>query len=294
MSWSSEQKVLVTGAKGMLGADLCPIFAEKYQVIPTDIEEMDVQDAGSVLQTLDEVRPAIVVHLAGLTDVDQCEREPDAAYRINALGTKNLALACQRVEATMVYVSTLAVFDGTKCEPYTEFDQPNPQSHYSRAKYQGELMLRDFLQRYYIVRAGWLFGGGQQDKKFVAKIIDLARKHSELKVVDDKFGSPTHTKDLSHGMMKLIQTDLYGTYHMVNSGGDCSRYEIAQKVIEYAQIKDCRLIPCSSAEFPLAAPRPRMEAGYNYHLQLMGLQPMRPWLQALKEYIETVWGAEVA
>lgn len=294
VSSSSGSKVIVTGAKGMLGTDLCPIFAERYKVVALDVEEMDVRDVDLVFKTLDEVRPAIVVHLAGLTDVDACERNPDEAYRVNALGTKNVGLACQRVGAIMVYVSTLAVFDGTKCEPYTEFDTPNPQSHYSRAKHQGELVVRDLLQRYYIVRAGWLFGGGRQDKKFVGKIIDLARKSAELKVVDDKFGSPTYTRDLSLGIVQLVETGLHGTYHMVNSGGNCSRYQIAQKIIDYASIAGCRLIPCSSAEFPLAAPRPRMEAGYNYHLQLMGLQLMRPWQQALKEYIETVWGAEVA
>lgn len=287
-------RVLVTGANGMVGRDLCGIFEQKHTVVATDVEQMDVRDHALVFRTMNEVRPDLVVHLAGIGDADKCEKEPDLAYSVNALGTKNVALACQRVGATIVYVSTLAVFDGTKCEPYAELDRPNPQNHYSRAKYQGELTIKDFLERYYIVRAGWLFGGGAQDKRFVGRIIDLAASRNELKVVDDKFGSPSYTKDLSSGIMRLIGTDLYGTYHMVNSGGNCSRYEIAQKVIEYAQIKDCRLIPCSSAEFPLAAPRPRMEAGYNYHLQLMALQLMRPWQQALKEYIETVWGAEVA
>ncbi len=282
-------RVLVTGANGMLGRDLCSIFEQKHEVVATDVDEMDVRDYALVFQTMNEVSPDLVVHLAGITDVDRCEKEPDLAYSVNALGTRNVALACQRLQATMVYVSTLAVFDGTKCEPYTEFDKPNPQSQYARAKYQGEAVVRDFLDSYYIVRAGWLFGGGKEDKKFVGRIIELARTRSELMVVNDKFGSPSYTKDLSSGIMQLVETGQYGTYHMVNPGPASSRYEIAEKIIEYAKIGNCRLIPCSSAYFPLAAPRPRMEAGHNYNLDLMGLRLMRPWQDALKEYIETNW-----
>jgi len=282
-------KVLVTGAKGMLGLDLCAVFGRKHEVVATDLEEMDIRDHNLVFKTLGEVRPDLVVHLAGITDVDRCEKEPDLAYSVNALGTKTVALACQRIGATMIYVSTLAVFDGTKCEPYTEFDKPNPQSHYARAKYQGEVVVKDFLDRYYIVRAGWLFGGGKEDKKFVGRMIELARTRSELMVVNDKFGSPSYTRDLSSGIMRLVETGQYGTYHMVNPGPPSSRYEIAEKILEYAKISNCRLIPCSSAHFPLAAPRPRMEAGQNYNLQLMGLEFMRPWQDALKEYIETTW-----
>jgi dTDP-4-dehydrorhamnose reductase len=285
-------KVLVTGAGGMLGRDLCRVFGERHDVIATDVEEMDVRDHALVLATVERSRPEIVVHLAGITDVDQCERDPDLAYGVNALGTKNVALACQRANVTMVYVSTLAVFDGTKCEPYTEFDKPNPQSQYARSKYQGELVVRDFLDEYYVVRAGWLFGGGQRDKKFVGVIIERARARSELKVVNDKFGSPSYTKDLSSGILQLVETRQYGTYHMVNTGSASSRYEIARKILEYARIDTCRLIACSSADFPLAAPRPRMEAGQNFNLGLMGLGLMRPWQAALREYIETTWNEQ--
>lgn len=282
-------KVLVTGAKGMLGRDLCHVFQERHEVLATDVEEMDVTDFALVSQTLSEARPDLLVHLAGITDVDACEAEPDLAYSVNALGTRNVALACQGLGAPMVYVSTLAVFDGDNCEPYTEFDRPSPQSHYARAKYQGEVLVKDLLDTYYIVRAGWLFGGGKQDKKFVGRIIDLARESSELMVVDDKFGSPSYTQDLSSGIRQLVETGQFGTYHMVNTGGPSSRYEIAQRILEYARIDSCRLIPCSSAHFPLAAPRPRMEAGRNYNLELMDLYLMRPWQDALREYIEAYW-----
>jgi len=281
--------VLITGAKGMLGTDLCRIFRQKgHQVAATDIAEMDVRDAGQVQRTVDQIRPDWVIHLAALTDVDGCEKAPDDAYLTNALGTQHVALACQRSNATMVYLSTICVFDGHSCTPYTEFDNPNPQSCYSLSKHQGELMVERLLRRYFIVRAGWMFGGGRQDKKFVAKILELARQRSDLKIVDDKFGSPTYTCDLANGIERLLQTGLYGTYHMVNTGGCCSRYEFAQAILEFAAITSCSLHPVTSAEFPLPAPRPRMEAARNCQLELRGLDWMRPWRIALKEYVQSV------
>jgi dTDP-4-dehydrorhamnose reductase len=278
-------KVLVTGANGMLGIDLSREFAASHQVVPTNTREMDVTEPDVVFRVFEEVQPQIVVHLAGATDVDRCEREPDWAYRTNTLGVRNVALACQRTGSDLVYMSTLAVFDGNKSEPYTEFDSPNPQSVYSRSKYQAECVVRTVLYRHYIVRAGWLFGGHAGDKKFVAKILELARQRSSLQVVDDKFGSPTYTVDLSKGLLKLIETGLYGCYHMVGGGAYCSRLEFARAVLEAAAITSCKLEPVSSAYFPLAAPRPRMEAGRNYHLELAGMDPIRPWRDALAEYV---------
>lgn len=279
-------KVLVTGAKGMLGTDLCQaLHQQEYPVYATDIQEMDVREPVQVQRTFADFAPDLVLHLAALTDVDGCEQEPDEAFRTNTVGTQNIALACQRVDVPMVYISTISVFDGNKCEPYTEFDTPNPQSWYSHAKFEGERIVEHLLQRYYIVRAGWMFGGGHEDKKFVAKIIELARNHSELKIVNDKFGSPTYTRDLSRAIIRLSQTGWFGVYHSVNTGAPCSRHEFAQKILEYAGITTCRLIPVSSAKFPLPAPRPRMEAARNLHAELLGLELMRPWSAALREYI---------
>jgi dTDP-4-dehydrorhamnose reductase len=282
-------KALVTGAKGMMGSDLCPILEERgYTVVATDIEEMDVRQLDHVLEVVNDVQPDVVFHLAALTNVDECERDPDSSYHTNTLGTQNVALACRLHDSTLVYISTISVFDGTKCEPYTEFDKPNPQSWYSRSKYQGELIVEKLLSKYYIARAGWMFGGGPEDKKFVAKIVDLARRRDMLTVVDDKFGSPTYTYDISSTVEKLSRTGIYGTYHTVNTGAYCSRYEFAQKILEYAGVETCEVKPVSSASFPLPAPRPRIEAARNYNLELRGLDWMRPWPQALQAYIEGV------
>ncbi len=282
------RKVLVTGAKGMMGTDLCRILAERdYNVTATDIEEMDVRDRDLVQDTVQKVRPQTVFHLAALTNVDDCEKSPDDSYLTNTIGTQNVALACQAIDSTMVYISTISVFDGQKCGPYTEFDTPNPQSWYSRSKYQGELIVEKLLSKYYIARAGWMFGGGAEDKKFVAKIIDLAMARDLLKIVDDKYGSPTYTADIASSVEQITHTGLYGTYHMVNTGGYCNRFEFAQKILEYAHITSCDLQPVSSAEFPLPAPRPNMEAARNYNLELRGLDWMQPWQSALQKYVET-------
>lgn len=282
-------RALVTGAKGMMGTDLCRVLRSRgYDVTATDIEEMDVRDHDLVRATVTDLRPDVIFHLAALTDVDDCERRPDESFRTNTVGTQNVALAAQAVDATMVYIGTNSIFDGTKCEPYTEFDTANPQSWYSHSKYQGELIVEKLLNKYYIARAGWMFGGGPEDKKFVAKIMELAMQRDVLTIVDDKFGSPTYTYDISSGVEKLVGTGRYGTYNMVNTGGYCSRFEFAQKILEYAGITSCELQPVSSAAFPLPAHRPRMEAARNLNLELHGYDWMRPWQDALAHYIETV------
>ncbi len=286
-------RVLVTGGNGMMGTDLCRILRERgHAVTVTDKPEMDVRDPALVRRIVDGARPDIVMHLAALTDVDGCEQAPDDAYLTNTLGTQNVALACLAQGADLLYVSTLSVFNGDKGEPYTELDTPDPRSCYSRSKHQGELAVQRLVPRHYIVRAGWVFGGGTRDKKFVAKIIELAGQRPSLKIVDDKFGSPTYTVDISQGMVNLIETKLYGTYHMVNTGPPASRYEVAREVLRCAGITSCELFPVSSDEFPLPAPRPRMEAGRNYQLDLRGLRWMRPWKDAIAEYVRDLVGPE--
>ncbi len=285
---SKSMKILVTGARGVLGTDLCAIFAEEYQIKATDIEDMDVRRRDIVSDVVSQFRPEMIIHLTALTDVDACERNPDVAFQTNTIGTQNVALVCQQFDIPMVYVSTISVFDGTKPEAYTEYDTPNPQSYYSRSKYQGELIVQSLLRKYYIVRAGWMFGGGKRDKKFVAKIIELAQTRSSLKVVNDKFGSPIYTRDFAEAIKRIITTGQYGVFHAVNTGGPVSRFEIAQAILQFANITSCELFPVCSAEFPLPAPRPRMEAGRNLVMELLGMTPMRHWRVALQEYIQTM------
>jgi dTDP-4-dehydrorhamnose reductase len=280
-------RILVTGARGMLGTDLVPELARVHAVTATDIDDLDVRDGDQVRAAVARLRPELIVHLAALTDVDVCERTPDDTFRTNAIGTQLVALAARRAGAALLYMSSLSVFDGAKPEPYTEFDATGPLNVYSQAKLAGEEAIREMVPRHYIVRSTGLFGGGPRDKKFVRKILDRAQAGGPVPAIDDIYTSPTSTLDLSRALAWLIGTELYGTTHLVNRGY-CTRYEYARAILEAAGLGTDCLVPVHADAFPLVAPRPRMEAAVNYRLQLLGQDPMRPWKTALVEYVCTL------
>jgi dTDP-4-dehydrorhamnose reductase len=289
-------RILVTGAAGMLGSALCPTLTERrHKVFATDmnpeegIEQLDVRGYKQTEEFVDRVKPDMVMHLAAETDVDRCELEPDHAFLVNTMGTQNVCLVCQKRGIVMVYISTLGVFYGDKPEPYTEFDAPNPINVYGRSKLEGEKIVQSLLNKYYIVRAGWMVGGGpKRDKKFVSKIIRKVKESTVLKAVDDKIGSPTYTVDFSKCLAGLIETGFYGLYHCTNKGYG-SRFDVARKIIEFLGKSDVTVEPVSSAYFPLPAARARSEMSRNYKLELLGIDSMRKWEDALKEYIQKFW-----
>ena len=280
------KRVYVTGSRGMLGKALVPLLSLKYEVRATDLPEYDIKDESLIIDDIVSFSPDYIFHLASMTDVDRCEEEPDQAYLSNTVGTRNIAVASKETDAVMIYMSTGMIYNGRKKHPYIEYDRPDPVNVYGSTKYQGELEIRKLLEKFYIFNTCWIFGGGKDDKKFVQKILKLASENKSLKIVDDKTGSPTYTLDLARTMIDLIENGQYGRYHCVNKG-IVSRYGVAKKILEIAGISDCELLPDSSKEFPLPAPRPDMEGMINYRLRLMGLQPMRPWEDALSEYIKT-------
>jgi dTDP-4-dehydrorhamnose reductase len=282
------EKIYVTGADGMLGRALVPVFSQSYKVRGTDLPSLDVTDFDATNRDIVAFSPDVVIHLASMTDVDMCETDPEAARKVNACGTENVALACLKCGAAMIYISTGMIYNGRKRGPYIEYDAPDPVNCYGRTKYEGELLMRKHLKNWYIFNTCWIFGGGPQDKKFVAKIIELGRERKRLEVVNDTFGSPTYTLDLSNAIFEFLQEGgfetNFGRYHCVGRG--CvNRLELAREIFSIAGIKDCELIPVSSGRFDLPAPRPRMEAMGNYALDLMGLHLMRDWREALREYI---------
>jgi len=229
-----------------------------------------------------------VLHLAAATDVDLCEQEPDLAFRTNAIGTQNVALAARDVGAILVYVSTAGVFGGEKATPYTEFDEPAPANVYGRSKLAGERIVQTLLDRFYIARAGWMVGGGPKDKKFVGKLLQIMESgETRLRAVDDKFGTPTFARDLATGILGLLETSHFGLYHLVNGGGACSRYDVAVALRTMLGRDDVTVEPVSSAYFPLPAPRARSEAMVNYKLQLLGLDRQRHWRDALEAYVRS-------
>lgn len=279
--------MLVTGAAGMVGSYVPAVFGD-WDLELTDVVDgytrLDVREPGAVRAAVARARPDIVLHLAAATDVDRCQQEPDWAYANNAIGTQNVALACQAENVVPVLVSTAAVFPGTTPEPYTEFDEPDPANIYARSKLAGERIAASLLSRYYIVRASWMIGGGTRDKKFVGKIAQFVLEgRTPIRAVDDKVGSPIYARDFLAGIRRLVESGQYGLYHVVNVG-TCSRYEIAVAVRDVLGRKDVEVLPVSSAEFPLPAPRGH-EALRNLKLELLGFPPMRPWRDALAEYV---------
>jgi len=294
-------KILITGAAGMLANDVISeiensgskVFGSTIKMIKTDvnlrvsdIQKVDVSVFREVDNSIKYEKPDIIFHFAAETNVDLCEQKPEYAYKINYIGTENIALTCQKYNIPLLYISTGAVFNGNSCEPYSEIDIPEPNNVYGKSKYYGEIVIKNLLKKFFILRAGWMIGGWGIDKKFVYKIVkQLKEGRKEIFAVNDKFGSPTFTKDFAKNLLPLLKTERYGLYHMVNKGG-VSRFDIALKIVEFMKIKsEVKVIAVNSAEFPLPAPRPRSEMMRNHHLELIGMNNMACWEDALRRYI---------
>jgi len=276
----------------MLGTAMRSILMKtNHQVMATDIaleegiESMDIRNYSDIEKTVDRFNPEYIFHFAAETNVDKCEQEYEHAYMTNSSGTENIAMVCRNHSLKMIYISTGQVFDGKKREPYTEYDTPNPLNHYSRAKYEGEKIVERLVTDYYIFRAGWMIGGGAKDKKFVAKLIDLMKINPEVRVVHDKQGSPTFTFDFAAKILDVIATGRTGLYHLVNKGV-ATRYEIALEIKKILGL-DCKIIPVTSAFFPLPADRPDSEAMENLKLKMFGMDTMPKWQQSMKIYLES-------
>lgn len=291
---SVKKRMLVTGSGGMVGSYVEKIFAD-YELYPTDIAWpistpakrgiLDVMNREGVFSAVKKISPHIVLHLAAATDVDRCERESFFAYLSNVVGTQHVAEACRENNATMVYISTGAVFDGLRKDPFTEDDLPNPATVYGLSKWLGERIVALILEKYLIVRAGWMFGGGFRDKKFVGKIAQiLFNGEKRLKVVDDKFGSPTYAKDLLRTIKALLEGEHSGVFHAVNGWG-CSRYDVASEMKTILGKDDVTIEAVKSNAFKLDAPRGFSEQLINQRLSQLGMVQMRRWEEALKEYL---------
>jgi dTDP-4-dehydrorhamnose reductase len=281
-------RALVTGANGMLGTDLCRALAQaQIECIPTALDSpdypLDITDTQVVWKTMERAAPTVVIHCAAYTDVDAAERDPDTAFRVNALGTWNLAAACAAFDTPLCALSTDFVFDGAQSAPYTEFDPPAPLNQYGKSKLAGENCVRALCPKHWIVRTAWLFGA--HGKCFPDTILRAAQTRPQLQVVADQFGTPTYTADLAAALIRLIRSPLYGTYHLVNTGVT-SWYEFARKTLEMAGVTQARIEPIRSVDWISPARRPRNSALRAYALELQGAPPLRPWEQALADYLQ--------
>ncbi len=272
-------KILVTGSNGMLGYDIQKVFADT-ELISLTHSDLDVTDLDRTTSRIKDINPDYVIHSAAYTDVDGCESDPEKAYLVNGLGPRNMAMACEEIKSPLVFISTDYVFDGTKKEPYDEWDRTNPVNKYGQSKLLGEQFVASMTNRYYIVRTSWLYGSN--GKNFVDTISRLLSEKDVIEVVDDQVGSPTFTYDLAVTLKKLIGRG-YGTYHITNSSS-CSWYDFA---VEIAKLKESktRVNPTSSDKFVRPAKRPAYSTLGNTMLKLEGIEELRHWKEALKAYL---------
>ena len=273
--------VLVTGARGQLGSDLVSSLAEEYDVVPADITEFDIADLEATLRYVRHVRPHVLIHCAAFTAVDACEAEQVRAYLVNALGTRNVAVAARKADAQLVYYSTDYVFDGDKSGPYCEHDQPNPLTVYGKSKLMGETFVAQQVHAHFILRIAWLYG--HSGPNFVKTVLRLARTDRELRVVHDQFGTPTWTVDVARQLRQLLETEAFGTYH-ATAQGSCSWFEFAKAVLGEAGL-DVPVVPVTTEQFPRPAPRPKNSVLDNLLLRIQGLDRMPPWRDSLSQFM---------
>ncbi|GAB4455956.1 MAG: dTDP-4-dehydrorhamnose reductase [Anaerolineae bacterium] len=275
-------RTIITGAAGQLGQAIQRVLtAEGFEIIAAlDVEQLDVADHTSVKRITD-MFPELVIHCAALTNVDACAKDPDSAFKINAFGTQNVAHACLRCNAEMVYISTNEVFSGRADRPYAEADTPQPINPYGSSKRAGEQMAAKYLQDgLYVVRTAWLYGGGHM---FPEKILAAAEKHGELRVVTDEVSNPTYTLDLARAVAALVQTHRYGIYHFTNAG-HCSRFDFAREVLRLAGRDDVPVHPITLADYPRPSLVPPFTPLANTAGPAAGIT-LRPWQEALAEHL---------
>lgn len=294
-------KILITGSRGQLGNELQKIIKtgeaeigkiseniKKSEVFPLDVEELDITKLDDVRMVLKDIKPDVVINCAAATNVDGCESNQDLAFKINAIGARNLAMVSEEIGAKLVQVSTDYVFSGIGDTPLTEFDLTVPYSVYGKTKLKGEEYVREFSSKYYIVRTAWLYG--YVGKNFVYTMMNLGEQKDSLSVVNDQLGNPTHANDLAYHILKLIETDEYGIYHCTGKG-ECSWFDFATEIMKLSG-RDCKVNPCTSEEYksmyPNSAKRPEYSSLDNMMLRSTVGDEMRDWKDALKTFMNNV------
>ncbi|BCJ87796.1 dTDP-4-dehydrorhamnose reductase [Effusibacillus dendaii] len=275
-------RVLVTGANGQLGKDVVKILSERHEVHGFGRDRLDITDLTQCREVVRSIRPDIIIHAAAYTAVDLAESEEDQAYRLNALGTRNIALASREVEGKICYISTDYVFDGMAESPYREYDHTNPINVYGKSKHAGEQFVQTMTTKHFIVRTSWVYG--LHGNNFVKTMLKLGKERESLQVVNDQIGSPTYTVDLAHFLEQLITTDFYGIYHATNAGV-CSWFEFANAIFEESGIT-VNVNPCTTEEFPRPAARPNYSVLDHMAIRTNGLSDLRHWREALKDFMQ--------
>ncbi|MGV3722377.1 MAG: dTDP-4-dehydrorhamnose reductase [Actinomycetota bacterium] len=278
-------RIVVLGASGMLGTDLCALLAEQFETIPLSRDEADVTDAPGLQARLGALAPQVVINCAAATNVDRCETEPNWAYRLNGWGAWCAAAAAESVGARLIHLSTDFVFSGDSDAPYSEWDPVSPISVYGASKLAGETAVWRACRRASVVRTQWLYGC--QGASFPRAILNAAKRRPEsgLRVVADQFGAPTYTRHLARKLAWLVNWPVDGLYHIGNSG-ECSRHEWAVRLLELAGVNDVDVAPIAAADWPAPAKRPlRRSTLRRYALELMGQDDLPSWQDGLREFV---------
>ncbi|MEK4363664.1 dTDP-4-dehydrorhamnose reductase [Paenibacillus sp. FSL M8-0212] len=281
-------RVLVTGSNGQLGRDVVFLLENGgHFVLACDRDQMDITNQAQCIEVISSFHPEVVIHCAAYTAVDAAETDIDGAYKVNAVGTRNVTVAAERTGAKLIYISTDYVFDGNSENPYQEYDNTNPQSVYGKSKRAGELMVQSLSSKWFIVRTSWVYG--LYGNNFVKTMLKLGQEKPKLQVVNDQKGSPTYTVDLGEFLLKLMPTEKYGIYHASNSG-TCTWYEFTQAIFEEArELKglsiQAQLEPCTTEQFPRPAPRPRNSVLDHLSIRTNGLSGLRSWREGLRDFI---------
>jgi len=286
------KKILITGGNGLVGKYLNRKITEKnYQVFSFGKEKLDITDREICFKIFNEIKPEIIVHLAALTDVDYCEKNPEKAYFINSYGTENISIMAEEYNSFLIYLSTDFIFDGEKKTPYTEEDIPNPVNIYGKSKLKGEEFVKKNCRKYLIIRTSRIFG--KDGKNFGSKLPFLMKEKKEIFLTTDIINSPTYASDLTDCIKKLIEKQIYGIINVCNKGW-CSWFDFGTKMKEFlkseAKIKEIKFDEFSKI-FDIPAKRPVFSPLSLNLLESMGIK-MRPWEESIKSFIEEIFQKE--
>ena len=280
-------RALVTGVKGQLGFDVMNELAKRgYEGVGVDVEEMDITDAEAVDRVIKESHVDSVVHCAAWTAVDAAEDNVEMCRKVNALGTENIARVCKELDIPMIYFSTDYVFDGEGTRPW-EPDDPvtAPLNVYAQTKYEGEVAVRKYTEKYYIVRIAWVFG--VNGKNFIKTMLNLGKTHDTLTVVNDQIGTPTYTYDLARLVVDMLEKEEYGKYHVTNEGGYISWYDFAKEIFKQAGM-DINVVPVSAEQYKAKAKRPSNSRLEKKKLDEHGFKRLPTWQDALSRYLKEI------
>lgn len=277
-------KIFVTGVKGQLGFDVVNELEKRgHDAVGVDIQDMDITDKAAVKKKITESSPDGVIHCAAYTAVDAAEDNEELCRQVNAKGTEHIVSVCRDLCCKLMYISTDYVFNGQGTRPWEPDDEREPLNVYGQTKYEGELAV-ETLEKYFIVRIAWVFG--VNGKNFIKTMLNLGKTRDSLTVVDDQIGSPTYTYDLARLLVDMIETEKYGRYHATNEGL-CTWYEFAREIFKQAGIQ-VNVTPVTSDQYPAKAKRPMNSRMDKSKLTEKGFQPLPPWQDALRRYLEAI------